>query len=377
MRQLGDSRGKTGLHAALGLVALCACSNADDGANGFGDPNCVGSDAPEPVIVDATVRVVATGQERIVSLSTQLSPAFIADGSGIYWHDTRGAVFAQRRGETSVQLLPSAERVDGAPREAFILGMAASADQIYVAEGYLPTNLIDYFGIGEFDPPSRLLAVPKQGGPATVVLESEDSTLWPLAAIGERLIVMALADAVEGVSYYQVELGDPRLQPLPLGGPNNYLPRSAGDALYWVNGEHLMRSGFDDAQPQQVTSMTSFDFSVGPGYVLTREAPNAINTVDVQDGSSACTQLPRSAPLNSSAVALAPRHIYYLTLKDGGSGNYLTASGELVQLELETGALTRMNMPGITLQNDLAILGQDAESLYVQNGDTLLAVQKP
>jgi hypothetical protein len=36
-----------------------------------------------------------------------------------------------------------------------------------------------------------------------------------------------------------------------------------------------------------------------------------------------------------------------------------------------------MNLPGITVQPYIIIVGQDAESLYVRNGDALLAIQKP
>jgi hypothetical protein len=432
MVQLISWSGKNSVRAALGLALLCACGNAADtegnpigggsqapkpvtdgnpsgggfqapelvtegnpSGGGFQapkpvteeNPSCVGAEAPEPVTVEATVSIIATGQDRIDAIiDTELSPAFIADGSGIYWHDTRGSVYAQRRGEAGVvQLLQGAERVEGAARASYILGMAASADQLYVTDGHLPTNAIDYYGIQEIEPPSRLLAVPKQGGPAIVLIESEDSTLWPIAALGDRLIVVGLGgnDSEDGVSLYQVDLREPRLEPLP-PRPQFSVLRSAGDAMYWLDHRSsLMRSGFDDAQPREITGMTNLNFSVGPGYVMTRDwppsttGPIVINTVDVQDGSSSCIQLPSSAPMNSGTVALEPLHIHYVTLHNRRPDTNIGADGELVQLALDTGALTRMSMPGIALQYDVAIVGQDAENLYVQNGDTLLAVQKP
>jgi hypothetical protein len=399
MMQLVGWGGKNSLCTIVGLAILCACADAADTEGNpsgggsqapepvtAGNPSCVGSKAPEPVTVEAAVSVVATGQDRIsIIIDPQLSAAFIADGSGIYWNDGRGSVYAQQRGEAGVvQLLQGAERVEGATRESYVLGMAASADQLYVTDGYLPTNLIDYLGIQELDPPSRLLAVPKQGGPATVLLESEDSTLWPIAALGDRLIVVGLArrNRFDGVSLYQVPLGNPRLEPMPPRPEFNVL-RSAGDAMYWLDDRQiLMRSGFDDAQPREITGTTNLNFSVGPDYVITRgwagpTGPTVINTVDVRDGSSSCIQLPSSAPMNSHAVALAPLHIYYVTLRNRLPETDLMAYGELVQLELDTGALTRLNMPGITLQHNVDIVGQDAERLYVQNGDTLLAVRKP
>jgi hypothetical protein len=50
-----------------------------------------------PVDLEPNVRVTATVQEQILPFS-RLSPVLITDGSGVYWHDTSGSVFAQYRG---------------------------------------------------------------------------------------------------------------------------------------------------------------------------------------------------------------------------------------------------------------------------------------
>jgi hypothetical protein len=376
-RMQHGKRGKSALWAALGLAGLCACGEetgqGEVPAEGSGvAEECAGAEAPEPVSVDAEVSVVATDQAPFDRVDGELSQQFFTDGSGIYWNDFE-TVFAQRQGEAGfVELLSLSgiERADGEPGTLTVLNMAAGADQLYVSDVYLE-NLVGF-------PPSRILSVPKQGGPATVVLESEDSTLWPIAVDGARLIVMVQGEG--GASYQQVNLEDPQLEPLPLQAPSSF-PRVIGNTMYWLEEGVVLRSGFDDAQPQQFTRLTDLDFSVGPDYLMTRGASRAgrsvVKTLDVQDGSSNCTVVPRSAPLNSSAVALAPRHIYYVTLRNRVPADDLTAYGEIVQLELDTGALTRLNMPGIILDVAVALVAQDAESLYVLNGNTLLAVRKP
>jgi hypothetical protein len=322
--------------------------------------------------VDAEVNVIATDQEPFDRVDGELSQQFFTDGSGIYWNDFE-SVIAQRRGEAGVEQLLSVsgvERADGEPGVLTVLNMTASADQLYVSDGYVANLAVS--------PPSRILSVPKQGGPATVVLESEDSTLWPIAVDGERLIVMAQGEG--GASYQQVDLGNPQLEPLPLRAPSSF-PRVIGNTMYWLEDGVVLRSGFDDAQPERVARLTNFDFSVGPDYVMTRGASRTgetvLNTLGVQNGSSNCTVVPRSAPVNYEAPALAPQHVYYFTLNNRAPGDYVTAYAELVQLELTTGALTRLNMPGVTVGEGVAIVAQDAERLYVLNDDTLLAVRKP
>jgi hypothetical protein len=375
------------LWATLGLAGLCACAEETGPGVPAGEPQapeCAGVDVPEPVTVETTVSVVATGPAAPVgSFSRQLSPYFIADGSGLYWHDARGSVFAHHPGEAgAVELLQWAEPVEGELRESFILGIAASADQVYVTNGY-PTDVSDLRGIGDFRGPSRLLAVPKQGGPASLVLETEDSTLWPITVEGDRLIVMA--QGTGGLSYHQVNLAEPepRLERLPLKGSYEFdEPRFAGDGLVWHVAQRIvLTSGFDEAEPRRITLIGWEGFSVGPGYVMTlrsnSEGTVFIDTVDLQGKSRSCAQVPSSAPLSFVESFPAPLHVYYVNWVPGDDLAELAAHTELVQLELATGALTRLNLPGITVQNSIRIVGQDAESLYVVNGDTLLAIQKP
>jgi hypothetical protein len=71
---------------------------------------------------------------------------------------------------------------------ARVLGLAADSEQIYVGEAYLQGSTA-LFLWEEFNPPSRLVSIPKQGGAASVLLEDRDATLSPVAVDGGRLIV--------------------------------------------------------------------------------------------------------------------------------------------------------------------------------------------
>jgi hypothetical protein len=387
MMQFGQSGGKYALFAGLGLLALAACASEESPGGASVDPDCADFAPSEPTTLDANVRVVATGQNPIRS-EMPLTPALIADDSGVYWYDTDGFVFGQHRGEAEVvQLLQGVERVEhieGVEVESTepilgVLSMTTDADRVFVTDGYLQTGL-DYITVGEFKPRSRLLSIPKQGGPATVLLELEDKTLWVLAADGPRLIVMAVADDVR---YYQVSLAEPRLEPLALQAPY-YASRVSGNAMYWTENRVLLRSGFDDDAPQQVTRLHNDEFSVGPGYFLSEDLLLVTTRLFLQgEGSSCARLLPRMRPFTSYGAALDPQYLYYSATPVYGlagsstSPDYSTLSAELIRADVTSGALARLNTPGITLKPYLPILGHDSESFYIENGDTLLAIQKP
>jgi hypothetical protein len=391
MRELGQSGGKCALSVGLGLLTLSACATEESPGGASVDPDCADFAPAEPTTLDANVRVVATGQNPIRS-EMPLTPALIADDSGVYWYDTDGFVFAQHRGEAEVvQLLQGVELVheegveveDTTPVRR-VASMTTDADWVFVTDRYLP------WGSDEGGQPrSRLLSIPKQGGPANVLLELEDESIWVLAADGSRLIVMVVADAPDprtgGIDrgYYQVNPADPRLEPLPLQASYS-TSRVSGNAMYWTENRTLLRSGFDDAAPQQVTRLHNDDFSVGPGYFLSEDLLLVTTRLFLQDEGSSCARLlPSIRPFTSYGAALDPQHVYYSATPVYGSADYTTSTdystltAELVRADVTSGALARLNTPGITLKPNVAILGHDSESLYIENGDTLLAIQKP
>jgi hypothetical protein len=394
MMQLGQSGGKYALSLGLGLLALTACASEESPGSPAVDPDCADFAPSEPISLDANVRVVATGQNPIWS-EMPLAPALIADDSGVYWYDTDGFVFARHRGEAEVvQLLQGVEveHIEGVEIENTtpirrVVSMATDTDRVFVTDRYLAQGWgLD--ALQQLQPRSRLLSIPKQGGPANVLLELEDRSIWALATDGSRLIVMVIADerdpetGLDDVSYYQVDPAAPRLEPLPLQAPY-FSSRVSGDAVYWTENRTLLRSGFDDAAPQQVTRLHNDDFSVGPGYFLSQDLLLVTTRFFVQaEGSSCARLLPRLHSFASYGTALDPQYVYYYAspvygLPGPTTTDYGTLSGELVRADVTTGELARLNTPGITLKPNVAVLGHDSESLYIENGDTLLAIQKP
>jgi hypothetical protein len=392
MMQLGQSGGKYALSAGLGLLALSACATEDSPGGADVDPDCADFAAQDPITLNADVRVVATGQNPIWS-ETPSAPALIADDSGVYWYDTDGFVFTRHRGEAEVvQLLQGAEvvHIEGVEIEDTrtirrVVSMATDADRVFVTDRFLPVGW-EPDADAELQPRSRLRSIPKQGGPADVLLEFADKSIWVLATDGSRLIVRVVADQPDPQTgliddgYYQVNPADPRLEPLPLQVPFSASSRVSGNAVYWTENLTLLRSGFDDAAPQEVTRLHNDDFSIGPDYFLSKDSLLVTARFFVQDEGASCARLlPRIHPFASYGEALDAQYVYYYaspvystsTTDDG------TLSGDLVRADVTSGALARLNTPGITLQTNVAILGHDSESLYVENGDTLLAIQKP
>jgi hypothetical protein len=97
-----------------------------------------------------------------------------------------------------------------------------------------------------------------------------------------------------------------------------------------------------------------------------------------EEGSSCARLLPRLNSFASYGTALDPQYVYYYAspvyaLTDDGTPK----SGELVRADVTSGALARLNTPGVTLKPSVAVLGHDSDSLYIENGDTLLAIRKP
>jgi len=169
MMQLGKSCGTNAPCAVLALVVLGACSSQDGTVVAEVDPtttqevatadpattqeaatadpattqeaatadpattqepNCSEFVRAEPVDLEVSASVIATEPNLIWHL-TELSPPLIADGGGVYWHDTYGSLSAQRRGDPGVvQLLEGTAPVEGDTRNRYMLGMATNASGV-------------------------------------------------------------------------------------------------------------------------------------------------------------------------------------------------------------------------------------------------------
>jgi hypothetical protein len=384
----GDWAGKRGWPAFLllastpGWLACAGDSASIDDASGNG---ASGEDAGEFASVDARVVVVVSDAE-VAGTFAPLVDSFIADETGLYWYDGRGAVFARRAADPEVvELAPALDRSSGASFLEFVIGMADDEERLFVGQAFLQTGAIDYFPVPEFQPPGRLLVIPKNGDPARVVVELMDATITPIASDATRVIVH-----VQGANggFYQLIRSSLELEPLPLRAPF-YSSLRSGDTLYWSNNEYppsLLRSRFDDAEPELVASMERNEFDVGPGYALTRQErllePDFVvaqNFVLHDAATGDERPFPGMGETISLETALDARHAYWFSYR-GESPVMLPPTNplfRLVRVDIESGALTLLNTPGFRLDAGARMIGQTAGHLYIQNAGEILAIEKP
>jgi hypothetical protein len=358
--------------ASMGLLALLTC-----GCGGENEPvsACADFEPMDPTTLDVDARVITTS-EQLVRNGTSIEPSLIADDSGVYWNDYRGGVFVQRRDQSDVITL----REGAAPGEderdvARVLGLAVDSEQIYVGEAYLQGSKASFLW-EEFNPPSRLVSIPKQGGAASVLLEDRDATLSPVAVDGGRLIVKNFRG---GAEWYQVDLVDPVLYALPIPAPVEAVVY--GGQLYWGEGS-VMRARFDDTEPELVTRLTIGRLAApGPGYFLSLTQVSSdvgvFDTLFKQEQASSCARaFPRTSRGLRSIAALDSQHFYYFEGRDVGA-RFPDQDLEFIRGDVQSWAPARLRAPGIRMVYDAAIIGQDDENLYVHNGASLLAIRRP
>jgi len=361
----------------LALLAACA-GDARTGETGDSSDEPA---APETLL--ANVRVIADTRGPVGTFSP-LASSLVADGSGVYWLDADDNVRAARDGAMDVVTLrrgdePAAPEAPG--RASIALGMALDDERIYVGEGFIPTNVVDYFPVPDFEPPGRLLAISKAGGAVTSLLELADGVPTPIAVDDRRLIVFVLGDAG---GLYSLDKADGRLEKLPLRAPY-FSGRAVSDRIYWSDAEYpptLLRGRFDDAEPEAVVAMESNDFAVGPGYVLTLlsggfESAQSFVVYDEATGSS--RPLSGTGESVSLERALDARHAYWFSYRayTTGAVDAYDPDLKLVRASVDTGALTRIITPGLDIDPAAVIVGQRDDTLYVRNGEALLAIDKP
>lgn len=344
-----------------------------------------GSDAwGELTSVEVEVDVVVSEAE-VAGEFAPPAESFIADDSAIYWYDSRGAVFALRAEDPDVvQLRPPLARPAGEYFLEFSIGMAEDDERLFVGQAFLQTGVTDFVPL-TFEPPGRLVVIPKDGSPATVVVELEDATIKPIASDATRVIVI-----VEGANggFYQLIRSSLELERLPVRAPLN-ASYSGGDTLYWTNGFdpfELFRARFDEAAPERVGDMERTEIDVGPGYALTRQErlvePDyfvAQNFVLHDAATGAERPLPGLGETISLETALDERHAYWFSYGGEGPGRLPSADPQfrLVRVDIESGALTQLNTPGLQFNPSVRMVGQTADRLYLHNGGQIVAVEKP
>lgn len=350
-----------------------ACAS-DSGSDQWGDLTSV----------DARVDVVVSEAE-VAAEFIPPAESFVADDSAIYWYDSRGAVFARRAENPEVvQLRPALARPAGESLVEFPIGMAEDDERLFVGQAFLQTGVTDFFPL-QFEPPGRLVVIPKDGSPPTLVVELPDATIRPIASDATRVIVI-----VEGANagFYQLIRSSLELERLPVRAPID-ARYSGGDTLYWSSGSsmlELFRSRFDDDAPARVGDMERTEIDVGPGYALTRqerlvEPENVVaqNFVLHDAATGRARALPGMGETISLETALDARHAYWFSYAGEGPGRLAPVDPvfRLVRVDIETGALTLLNTPGLRLDPGARMIGQDADQLYIDNAGQILAIEKP
>jgi hypothetical protein len=384
--------------AALLAVGLSACSSGEAGAPAR-ESSCTVLEPGELATLDAEVHVLASS-DALGGAAGSLTRALLPDGGDVYWYDGHGSVFVERQGDGRVVELKRGEPPSETHYEVG-LGLAVNAERLFVGFGQRSSSAIDFFPL-EYDPPGRLLSISKQDGQSEVLLESADYWMAPIAADAERVVVFALGDHGDGsydVGFYQVPLAEPRLEPLPLarsispsesGRPEAVTAFLEGQLVrgqaYWMSDDNrwrLLRAGFDDTEPEVVMEVPDVhSFFVGPGYIMTEEnvvlsGYRQVAKDFVVNDDSGCRSV--QGPQRGDSVvgtALDVNHAYWSRGNAPGLEPTFGAF-ELTRIDLETGALLRLNTPGLTPSYYLRIVGQDDTRLFLVSGDTLASLRKP
>jgi hypothetical protein len=121
-------------------------------------------------------------------------------------------------------------------------------------------------------------------------------------------------------------------------------------------------------------------FTAGPGYILTKE--NAVDSNHYRVGvdfvltdDSGCRSVEGPRKEGLGAVAADAKHVYWSGYRTSGSD--ATFEQTLNRVVLDTGAVARLNAPGLTPDSNLRFVAQDDTHLFVWSQGALLSLRKP
>jgi hypothetical protein len=385
---------------ATWAVALSACSGAEEDVPDRSS-SCTVLEPGELATVDADVHVLASGDALGVTFGP-LSRSLLPDAGDVYWFNDHGSLFVERQGDGGAVELRPADPASGT-RYQVGLGLAANADQLFVGYGLRSGPGIDALPSLEFAPPGLLLSISKKDARSEVLLEMPDHLIAPITANAERVIVFVLdfgEDVVNPRGFYQVPLAAPRLEPLAMSPASStswfntdmnaaMAPFVNGqlvdDQLYWVSDDYprrLLRAGFDDAEPEVLLQVPNdYTFSAGPGYIMTEEDVllpgyhyGGKDFVVSDDTGCRSVRGPRAASVQGTA--LDAEHVYW---SGGTPSGFEPRPGDvqLTRVDVESGAVTRLNTPGFTPSSYMSIANHDDTRVFLFNNDTLVSVRKP
>lgn len=161
----------------------------------------------------------------------------------------------------------------------------------------------------------------------------------------------------------------------------------ADGEVYWIGSPAgaypapLLRASFDDAEPEVAMRGLADYFSVGAGRIMTTE--DVVLPDYYYDGKdfvvsddAGCRSVLGPRGYSVRGVALEERFAYWGRSSAAGR-EWAPADVELRRIDLENGAVARLDTPGFTPPGELDIVGADDTRLFVRSGDTLISLRKP
>ncbi len=192
-----------------------------------------------------------------------------------------------------------------------------------------------------------------------MLVESESELLVPLVADAERVLVVGHGtDATR--RYYEVSPANPALVPFPPEQVREASGNSSGAADDVLRAWQARRQG-------------QYQFSLCPAYFLARHT-DGMHTLFILDAASGNERTFSRIGAFINTPVCDERHVYFYST---GGTQGIVAQQQLVRIDVQTGQLTRLVSPALILQSNFSILGDDAENVYANNGDTVLAIRKP
>lgn len=317
----------------------------------------------------------------------------VVNDDGLYWRDD-SSLYALPRGQSEPVLLyalPGATSEATAPATSdlrrALTGLLVDADHLYWSEGPFVTGVDAGFVLGS-SPPGRVLSMPKAGGGVQVLLDSSDRSATA-AGLDDTRVIVKLGGPDAG--YYALDKLGGSVSALAAPAPFD-TSRVVGEQIYWTDpseeNPQLYRAHFDATEPERLTRLEDNEFEVGPGYVLWRHEQTVTqpellldqNFMIWREGSGCVQALPGTGESISYSTARDAHHVYWHgfnalgSVSDSSDGSSPLQEMSLLRLDLQSGAIARLEAPGFHSFVGDQILGSDAQYLYLATADGLVAI---
>ncbi len=374
---MSSIRSMTVTRATTLIIALAAC--VSNGACDAVSSHDQGAECPnvEPSVVTPTRLNASWRRNDAVSGMRQA----LVDESGVYYFDADGALFALPHGDDEpVQLLAPPSTPTS------ITGLVSDESTLYWGEAGVNQS----FEPSPPPPPGSLHAMPKQGGDAELLVESDDATFTPLGVRRERVVVTTRGEvallAIDGSG----------LEELEHDVPGEY-PRFMDGMLYWTEpweGSNDEVGYFSDVfrvdplggEVEELTRIEGSELRAGHGFVVSWQEREQLEplvldqNLVVFDEATGCSQpLPGVGLSVSSQAVIDARHAYWHSFNGlaGVSPGTPLEGVPLLRADLKGGELEELVTDGYVADVTHDTIGQTEDALYFEVQGALVVIDKP